>query len=112
MPVVSNTSPLLNLAIIGELELVCEQFTRVFVPPAVVEEFRLGEHRPGSGALRRAVESKWLVVEDPSDKASSVRCGRTWTEENQKPLPWPKRKGPIESCSTNGRAVAGPETWA
>lgn len=69
MPIVSNTSPLLNLAIIGELELVREQFTRVFVPPSVVEEFRLGEHRPGSELLQQAVESKWLVVEDPSDKA-------------------------------------------
>jgi hypothetical protein len=108
MPIVSNTSPLLNLAIIGELELVREQFTRVFVPQAVVEEFRLGKHRPGSEALRQAVESKWLVVEDPSDKASSVRCGRTWTEENRKPLPWPKRKGPVAFYSTNGRAVAGP----
>ena len=69
MPVVSNTSPLLNLAIIGELELVCEQFTRVFVPPAVVEEFRLDEGRSGSEALQQAVESEWLVVEDPSEEA-------------------------------------------
>ena len=67
MPTVSNTSPLLNLAIIGRLELVRAQFEGVLVPPAVVEEFRLQEGRPGSSALRRAIEEEWIVVEDPSD---------------------------------------------
>lgn len=35
MPVVSNTSPLLNLAIIGELDRVREQVGTVLVPEAV-----------------------------------------------------------------------------
>jgi len=67
MPTVSNTSPLLNLAIIGRLELVRAQFEGVLVPSAVVEEFRLQEGRPGSSALRRAVEEEWIAVEEPSD---------------------------------------------
>ena len=67
MPTVSNTSPLLNLAIIGRLELVRAQFGSVVVPPAVVGEFRLEEGRPGSSALRRAVEDGWIAVEEPSD---------------------------------------------
>ena len=37
------------------------------VPPAVVGEFRLEEGRPGSSALRRAVEDGWIAVEEPSD---------------------------------------------
>jgi len=69
MPIVSNTSPLLNLAIIGELELVRKQFPITLIPPAVVEEFRFGKNRPGSETLRRAVKSDWLVVEAPSDEA-------------------------------------------
>ena len=67
MPTVSNTSPLLNLAIIGRLELVRAQFGSVVVPPAVAGEFRLEEGRPGSSALRRAVEDGWIAVEEPSD---------------------------------------------
>ena len=67
MPTVSNTSPLLNLAIIGRLELVRSQFEVVVVPPAVAGEFRLEEGRPGSSALRRAVEDGWIAVEEPSD---------------------------------------------
>ena len=67
MPTVSDTSPLLNLAIIGRLELVRAQFGSVVVPPAVAGEFRLEEGRPGSSALRRAVEDGWIAVEEPSD---------------------------------------------
>jgi predicted nucleic acid-binding protein len=67
MPTVSNTSPLLNLAIIGRLELARTQFGSVVVPPAVAGEFRLEEDRPGSSALRRAVEEEWIAVEEPSD---------------------------------------------
>lgn len=67
MPTVSNTSPLLNLAIIGRLELVRAQFGSVVVPPAVAGEFRLEEGRPGSSALRRVVEDGWIAVEEPSD---------------------------------------------
>jgi len=67
MPTVSNTSPLLNLAIIGRLELARAQFGSVVVPPAVAGEFRLEEGRPGSSALRRAAEDGWIAVEEPSD---------------------------------------------
>lgn len=69
MSVVSNTSPLLNLAIIGELELVRDQFKSVLVPPAVVEEFRLGQDRAGSSVLRREVEEGWIEVQDPDEEA-------------------------------------------
>lgn len=67
MPTVSNTSPLLNLAIIGELELVRSQFGRVLIPPAVAEEFRLKEGRQGSSVLSQAMEEEWIVTEAPSD---------------------------------------------
>ena len=38
MPVVSNTSPILNLAIIGKLELLRTQCKEVLIPPAVLCE--------------------------------------------------------------------------
>ena len=68
MVTVSNTSPLLNLAIIGRLEIVRAQFERVFIPPAVMEECCLEEGRPGSSALRQAAE-EWIIVVSPSDEA-------------------------------------------
>ena len=67
MPTVSDTSPLLNLAIIGRLELVRAQFGSVLVPPAVVREFRLEEGRPGPSALHQAIEKEWIVKKEPSD---------------------------------------------
>jgi len=40
MPVVSNTSPVLNLAIIDQLVLLREQFGEIWIPPAVLKELR------------------------------------------------------------------------
>jgi predicted nucleic acid-binding protein len=41
MPAVSNTSPIFNLACIGRLELLHQQFGEVWIPPSV--ETELGE---------------------------------------------------------------------
>jgi uncharacterized protein len=62
MPVVSNTSPLLNLAIIGHLELVLHQFKEIWIPPGVLEEFRLGENLPGCQGVSAAIEAgcSWM----------------------------------------------------
>lgn len=59
---VSNTSPLLNLAVIGRLSLLQDRFGTVLMPPAVREELRVEEGRPGSEALRGALRSGWLRV--------------------------------------------------
>jgi predicted nucleic acid-binding protein len=47
MPVVSNTSPVLNLAIIGQLSLLREQFGEIWIPAAVWEELRNDERAAG-----------------------------------------------------------------
>lgn len=60
MPVVSNTSPLLNLAIIGQLPLLREQFGEVVIPRAVLDELRPEEDLPGSEAIRAALEDGWI----------------------------------------------------
>lgn len=46
MRAVSNTSPLLNLAIIGHLDLLRSQFDEVLIPPGVLKELRLGGTLP------------------------------------------------------------------
>jgi predicted nucleic acid-binding protein len=63
MPVVSNTSPLLNLSIIGQLSLLRSQFGTVTVPEAVVDELRIDDDLPGNHELRAAFESGWLQVQ-------------------------------------------------
>lgn len=68
MPVVSNTSPVLNLAIIGRLDLLSEQFGEIWIPPAVLKELRHEEDLPGSSAVREAREAEWLRVEEVKDK--------------------------------------------
>lgn len=68
MPVVSNTSPLLSLAIIGRLSLLREQFSEVLIPPKVLEELRVEEALPGSDALREAMHIGWLRVKEVDDR--------------------------------------------
>jgi len=40
MPVVSNTSPVLKLALIDRLALLGDRFGEIWVPPAVLKELR------------------------------------------------------------------------
>ena len=68
MPV-SDTSPLLNLAIIGQLSLLHQQFGEVRIPPAVVGELRIDEDLPGSRAVREAIEDSWLQAGEVEDHA-------------------------------------------
>lgn len=41
MPIVSNTSPILNLAIVGQLELLRQQFSEILIPNAVLDELKV-----------------------------------------------------------------------
>ena len=64
MPVISNTSPLLNLAIIDQLDLLRQQFGEILIPKAVLEELRVEEMLPGSDDLREALVAGWLQVRE------------------------------------------------
>lgn len=61
MPVISNTSPLLNLAIIDHLFLLPQQFGQIYIPPAVFTELKINQDLPGSRALEAAVNQGWLI---------------------------------------------------
>jgi uncharacterized protein len=69
MPVVSNTSPLLNLAIIDHLFLLSQQFGQIYIPPAVLTELKINDNLPGSNALRTAIAEGWLVPHPVSNRA-------------------------------------------
>ncbi|OGV71693.1 MAG: hypothetical protein A3K19_20650 [Lentisphaerae bacterium RIFOXYB12_FULL_65_16] len=68
--VVSNTSPVLNLALIGHLDLLRQQFGAVTVPRAVLDELRLEDGLPGNEAINRAMADGWI-------KTVSVRSAGT-----------------------------------
>ena len=67
--VVSNTSPLTNLAAIGRLDLVREQLRDVLVPSAVWAEMSALPHKDGRRTLKAAREAGWLRVVSVSDSA-------------------------------------------
>jgi len=60
MPVVSNTSPILNLAIINQLIILQQQFGEILIPSAVLDELKISEERPGSQAIREAISAGWI----------------------------------------------------
>lgn len=82
MPAVSNTSPILNLAIVGHLVLLREQFEEILIPPAVVKELRPEEDLPGCAAVREAREGGWLRVEEVKDR-SLVQVLRSNVDEGE-----------------------------
>ena len=68
MRVVSNTSPVSNLAIIGRLALLRAKFGTVIIPEAVASELSRLTHAAGAGAIRQALIDGWLTVEPVSDR--------------------------------------------
>ena len=67
MKVVSNASPLINLAAIDELDLLRRLYGRITISKAVWTEIvRLGKGRPGSRAVRSA---KWVRVKAVRDRS-------------------------------------------
>lgn len=69
MRVVSNTSPISNLAIIGKLEFLQRRYGIVRIPAAVAKELAALGHSAGKQRIEAALSECWLVVEDPSNPA-------------------------------------------
>ena len=69
MPVVSNTSPLLNLAIINHLFLIKKQFGKILIPHEVSTELKINDNLPGSQQLREAITSGWIATHQVENQA-------------------------------------------
>lgn len=63
MRVVSNTSPISNLAIIGRLDVLSRQFGTICIPESVRRELARLEHDAGSRAIEEALLKGWIQVE-------------------------------------------------
>ncbi len=65
MIVVSNTSPIINLAQIGRLDILEGLFTHIIIPSKVFEEITVqGMDMPGADEVRAAT---WIQVAKPTD---------------------------------------------
>ncbi len=74
MTVVSNTSPIINLAAIGQLDLLRERYTTIHIPDAVYREITVyGAGRPGDVEVRT---SAWVVRRTVADSAYVERLRR------------------------------------
>ena len=68
--VVSDSSPLMNLAGIGRLYLVHEQFGEVIIPPSVWDEIVLNSDTlPGVSDVRKAYDAGWISLAKPDNTA-------------------------------------------
>ena len=70
--VISNTSPITNLAVIGQLELVRAQLSGVTVPEAVWLEMLALPHHAGRAALVAARAAGWLRVATLANSAMAA----------------------------------------
>ncbi len=62
--IIADSSPLIALAIIGELELLPRLYQRVVIPPAVWDEVTVqGAGLPGAEIVRRCA---WLEIQTPT----------------------------------------------
>ena len=62
MRVVSNTSPIWNLASIQRLDLLREQFATILIPPEVLTELRAGNSILENAAIQDAIDAGWIEV--------------------------------------------------
>lgn len=68
MRVVSNTSPVCNLAVIGRLDLLRRKFGKVVIPAAVGRELSALDHPGGRASIEAALQAGWLTVEAVADR--------------------------------------------
>ncbi|MFM6189358.1 DUF3368 domain-containing protein [Planktothrix sp.] len=77
MHVVSNTSPILNLAIVDQLTLLHQQFGQILIPNAVLHELKFDEQRPGSQAIREAIVAGWIQIREVTNQPLSQLLKQT-----------------------------------
>lgn len=81
--VVSDTSPLCNLAQLGWLDWLKRRFGKVWIPEAVASELGSWTHAEGSRALRLAMEDGWLEIRAIND-ATALASLPNWIHQGEK----------------------------
>jgi uncharacterized protein len=75
MIIVSNTTPISELAKVGELQLLQDVFGQVIIPQEVYDELTVGNH-PAVLAMQSA---SWIEVKSLSDHSNSLQELQTQT---------------------------------
>jgi uncharacterized protein len=108
MQVVSNTSPLSALSIIGRLGLLRAQFGTIRIPCAVWTELSRLEHASGKQALEQAQAEGWIQVHQtanrPMIEVLSATLDAGESEAIAMSLEWPADLLIMDESS--GRAMA------
>lgn len=76
MLVVSNTSPISNLAIIGKLDLLRVRYSRVLLPECVKRELAALSHPTGRERIDAAFADGWLELRSLADPATAAAYER------------------------------------
>ena len=76
MIVISDTSPITNLAAIGQLDLLRELFGRVLIAESVIRELRQGTGHPGL----EVTQYDWVEIRSAADRAQVEEFERTLDE--------------------------------
>jgi predicted nucleic acid-binding protein len=67
--VISDSSTLIHLAVIGRLDLLKEFYGKITIPPAVWREVvEEGKGRAGAVEVEEARQAKWIEVMPPGDE--------------------------------------------
>jgi len=87
MSVVSNASPLINLAWIGKLDLLRRLYGELFIPEAVWHEVVIeGAGQPGANEVKAAT---WIKAQSVTNTPLvHMPCSKNWMQENLKSLFW------------------------
>jgi predicted nucleic acid-binding protein len=108
MQVVSNTSPLSALSIIGRLGLLHMQFRTIRIPKAVWTELSRLDHESGKQALEQAHAEGWIEVHETANRPMVGILGVTLdageSEAIAMSLEWPTDLLIMDESS--GRAMA------
>ncbi|MGC1378001.1 MAG: DUF3368 domain-containing protein [Anaerolineales bacterium] len=92
MPAVSDTSPILGLAVIGHLELLRRQFGNIFIPQAVLSELKVGADFRGVSVIQQAIKDGWLEAREiqniPLAQSLSLELDRGESEAITLAMDW------------------------
>lgn len=71
---ISNSTPLICLAKIKQLELLKNLFDKIIIPESVMKEVMI-EGKPGFSVLSTAIKEGWIRVENPK-KSLNINLGK------------------------------------
>lgn len=113
MIIVSDTSPISSLFIIGQLDLLRELFGKIVVPPKVLEELQVLESKFGYD-LSPLLTSDWIEARDVADKEAVARLMKILDAGESEAIVLAKELQPdyILIDEAEGRAVAKKEGLA